>query len=63
MHVIFVMVTVDGRGTRPERQTRVTMGTVVMVLVRPQPVPVFERPGHVTTLRSPEGAAEHAGRG
>jgi len=57
MHVIFVMVTVDGCGTRPERQTRVTMGTVVMVLVRPQPVPVFERPVHVTTLRSPEGAA------
>ena len=41
--LVFVVV---ARFVRPDRQQRVEMRAVVMVLVRPRPVPVREGPVH-----------------
>jgi len=48
--LVFVVV---ARFVRPDRQQRVEMRAVVMVLVRPRTVPVGECPVHATSVDWP----------
>ena len=60
MAVVIVVVVVGLLG-RPERQTRVSVGSVVMMLMRPQAMSVFERSAHRARLPDAALAVEHSG--
>lgn len=48
--IVFVLMMVIGFFGGSKRETGVTMRTVVVVLVRPEPVSVFERTVHAITI-------------
>ncbi len=55
--VVVLVVLVVGRLVRPERKARVPVRTVMVVLVGPRAVPVFEGVGHVLSVRARPDAA------
>jgi hypothetical protein len=58
MHVAVRIVMVVGFGGRSERQPSMTVRAMVMMLMRPQTVSVFERAVHRARLHDPARSCE-----